>query len=349
MKVATILGARPQFIKAAALSAALHEKGIEEVLIHTGQHYDPNMSANFFAELGIAPPKHQLNIHGGSDVQQTAKMLASLEAILLEENPDVVIVFGDTNSTLAGALAAKKCRFPLAHIEAGMRSYLPNQAEEINRVLSDRISDLLFTSAEAYRSILIKEGIAESTIFNCGDLMYDLFLQRWDQRSLPAAINLPDKFALLSLHRQENVDSLEALTAWVSSLNKLAQEIPLVCPLHPRTKQRLEQFKLQLNAQILAPSPYLEMLGLIDRASLVLTDSGGLQKEAYFGKKPCLTLREASEWTELLASGTNKLSQPQNLLERYQQIQQQAHQFPPLYGEGISAKCIAQVIQKRFS
>lgn len=349
MKVATILGARPQFIKAAALSKALENEGISEVLIHTGQHYDPNMSGNFFTELGINPPQYQLNIHGGTDVQQTARMLASLEDILREEQADLVLVFGDTNSTLAGALAAKKCGFPLAHIEAGMRSYLPNQAEEINRVLSDRISDLLFTSAERYRSILTTEGIPENQIFNCGDLMYDLFQQKWEKRSLPADAHLPKQFALLSIHRQENVDSESKLSEWVQALNDLAIEIPLVCPLHPRTKQRLEQFGLHLNAQILEPSPYLEILGLIDKSSLVITDSGGLQKEAYFGKKACLTLRDASEWLELLESGANRLCNANNLLEQYRKIIKDQHIFAPLYGDGQSAQRIAKTIKKQFS
>lgn len=345
MTVLTILGARPQFIKAAALSKALAKEGITEVLVHTGQHYDANMSADFFAELGLAEPKHHLAINGGSDNEQTARMMLALEPILEAENPDLVIVFGDTNTTLAGALSSKKLKLPLAHIEAGMRSYLPNQPEEVNRVLSDRISDLCFTSSALSQQILLKEGIPSSQVFNCGDLMYDLFLKHWEEKSLPADATLTKNFALLTFHRQENVDDPKRLRAWVGALNELAKEIDLVCPLHPRTRKKLAESKLHLEAHIIAPQPYLNILGLIDAAQIVITDSGGLQKETYFGRKACLTLRAATEWTELIESGTNRLCTPDNLLENYRALSTKDLQFSNLYGDGKSAQAIAHEIR----
>ncbi len=341
MKVVTILGARPQFIKAAALSKALKNHGIEEVLVHTGQHYDANMSGNFFKELGLDSPKHNLDIHGGTDTDQTARMMQALEPILKKEAPGLVIVFGDTNTTLAGALAAKKGAFSLVHIEAGMRSYLPNQAEEINRVLTDRISDLCFTSSFSASENLRKEGFSDPQIFECGDLMYDLFLQNWEKRTLAEGVVLPSRFALLTLHRQENVDQPDRLESWVRELQKLAEEIRLVCPLHPRTQKRLAAQNLNLPAQILPPLSYFQILGLLERASLVLTDSGGLQKESYFAKRPCLTLRENTEWTELLESGSNLLCSPESLAENFRAIRNESHRFPLLFGHGESAQCIA--------
>lgn len=349
MKVLTVIGARPQFIKAAPLSKALEAKGIEEVLLHTGQHYDANMSQDFFEELGIPEPQYRLNISGLSHGAMTGRMMETIEKVLQEEQPQMVIVFGDTNSTLAGALAAKKIGIPVAHIEAGMRSNLEFQVEEINRVLSDRISNLLFVSSPSAKANLKAEGYAEERIIESGDIMLDLFNEQAPKIGLPNIEALPARFALLTLHRQENVDHPKTLKAWIEALNKLSEEIELVIPLHPRTKSKLAALNLKLNAHFIEPCAHNEILGLIKASSIVVTDSGGLQKEAYFCQKPCLTLREATEWVELVDAGLNKLCHPYNLVEHYKELIQKDLSYPSFYGNGQAAAIIARSIYDYLS
>ncbi|MCR9154877.1 MAG: UDP-N-acetylglucosamine 2-epimerase (non-hydrolyzing) [Bacteroidetes bacterium] len=345
MKVISIIGARPQFIKAAPLSHALKKQGIEELIIHTGQHYDPLMSQAFFDELSIPEPKYNLNISQLSHGAMTGRMLEAIETVLLKEEPEMVIVFGDTNSTLAGALAAKKIGIPIAHIESGMRSYLNFQPEEINRVLCDRISDLLFVSSSDARQNLINEGHSEEKIVFSGDIMYDLFKAHEDEASHSHLKGLTTPFALLTLHRQENVDDPYKLRQWLNALNDLAQHIPLLIPLHPRTKAKIEALDFDLHAQIIKPCSYLEMLGLLKACTLVVTDSGGLQKEAYFAKKACLTMRDATEWIELINVGANRLCSPDNLVAEFSKILEAKLEFPELFGDGHAAEIIAQKIQ----
>lgn len=346
MKVLTVIGARPQFIKAAPLSRALKQKGIEEIVVHTGQHFDPNMSTNFFQELGLEEPAYNLNISGLSHGAMTGRMLEALDKVLLKEKVDLVIVFGDTNSTLAGALAAKKLGFPVAHIEAGMRSGLEYQPEEINRILSDELSNLLFTSSTAARDHLLKEGFPEERIIESGDIMLDLFKAE-AQAKVEKSISLPQKpYALLTLHRQENVDDPEKLKAWIEALNALSEEIKLVMPLHPRTRARLQEIDLKLKASFIEPCGHREIIDIIKNSELVITDSGGLQKEAYFCRKICLTLREATEWTELVDAGLNLLCSPENLLQKYQGLKVANLHFPNFYGEGNAADIIVEGIAK---
>ncbi|WP_421754458.1 non-hydrolyzing UDP-N-acetylglucosamine 2-epimerase [Croceimicrobium sp.] len=346
MKVATVVGARPQFIKAAPLSRALKAAQIEEFIVHTGQHQDANMSGSFFSELGLAEPRYQLSINNLPHGAMTGRMLEQIESILLGEQPDMVVVFGDTNSTLAGALAAKKAGIPVAHIEAGMRSGLDFQPEEINRILTDHLSSLLLTSNEEAKEHLLKEGISEDKIVVSGDLSLDLFRWQKTHRRLPAGLELPSSFALLTLHRQENVDEPARLKAWIEALEKVAKHISIVCPLHPRTQARLDKLGLSLPAQIIPPCGHAEILGLTEASTMVLTDSGGLQKEAYFSERPCLTLREATEWTELVEGGSNMLCEPENLEKHFLELQSKALKYPALYGDGKAAIFIARKIRE---
>tara|TARA_Y100001978_G_scaffold197017_1_gene207271 strand:- start:445 stop:1497 length:1053 start_codon:yes stop_codon:yes gene_type:complete len=344
MKVATVVGARPQFIKAAPLSRALKAAQIEEFFIHTGQHHDANMSGSFFAELELSEPRYHLSINNLPHGAMTGRMLEQIESILLDEQPDMVVVFGDTNSTLAGALAAKKAGIPVAHVEAGMRSGLDFQPEEINRILTDHLSSLLLTSNEGAKDHLLKEGISETKIVVSGDLSLDLFNWQKKHRGLPSGLELPSHFALLTLHRQENVDEPTRLKAWIEALDKIASHIPLLCPIHPRTQARLNQLGLSIPAQLIPPCGHAEILALTEASSIVLTDSGGLQKEAYFSQRPCLTLREATEWTELVEGGSNMLCEPENLESNYLELQSRNLKFPPLYGNGDAAGTIASAI-----
>lgn len=310
-KIVTILGARPQFVKAAVLSRViLKHNAIEEVIVHTGQHYDANMSAVFFEEMDIPAPKYNLAINGLSHGAMTGQMLAKIEEILVIEKPDLVVVFGDTNSTLAGALAAKKMHIKVAHIEAGLRSYNMKMPEEINRILTDRISDILLCPTEVAIQNLQQEGFNAMPIeiVNSGDIMKDAveyYSQFSGEKStIIKDLNLkPNEFVLATIHRQENTDDLDNLTSIFSGLEEIGATKTVVLPLHPRTKAILEKNKLQFNIQIIDPVGYFDMLELLKNCNLVVTDSGGLQKEAFFNKKHCIIAREETEWVELVTNG----------------------------------------------
>ena len=310
-KIVTILGARPQFVKAAVLSRViLKHNDIEEVIVHTGQHYDANMSAVFFEEMDIPAPKYNLAINGLSHGAMTGQMLAKIEEILVIEKPDLVVVFGDTNSTLAGALAAKKMHIKVAHIEAGLRSYNMKMPEEINRILTDRISDILLCPTEVAIQNLQQEGFNAMPIeiVNSGDIMKDAveyYSQFSGEKStIIKDLNLkPNEFVLATIHRQENTDDLDNLTSIFSGLEEIGATKTVVLPLHPRTKAILEKNKLQFNIQIIDPVGYFDMLELLKNCNLVVTDSGGLQKEAFFNKKHCIIAREETEWVELVTNG----------------------------------------------
>jgi UDP-GlcNAc3NAcA epimerase len=314
MKIATIVGARPQFVKAAAVSRILRARqDAQEVLIHTGQHFDENMSRIFFDELQIPQPDYHLGIHSLRHGAMTGRMIEAIESVLLQEKPDCVLVYGDTNSTLAGALAAKKLHLAVAHVEAGMRSYNMQMPEEINRVLTDRVSDILFCStADAVRN-LRREGYAGlgCRIIRSGDVMYDAALHYAKRARETAGMqtHIPfSRFVLCTLHREENTDDKESLRRLVSALNRIHQQVPVVMPLHPRTRKMLDQHKITCALHLIDPVGYLDMLRLIQRCQLVITDSGGLQKEAFFFKKFCITLREETEWVELVKLKVNKLT-----------------------------------------
>ena len=318
MKIITIVGARPQFVKAAVFSKAVIDFNknnfdkIEEVIIHTGQHFDKNMSSIFFDDMSIPKPKYNLQIHSLSHGAMTGQMMEKIEIILLNENPDWVLVYGDTNSTLAGALAAKKLHIKVAHIEAGLRSFNIKMPEEINRILTDRISDILFCPTQRAVDNLVAEGFEniKATIVNSGDIMYDATLLFKKFAKKPKQFKAPKKFILATIHRPGNTDDELKLKNIFDALNNISKDISIVLPLHPRTKKILTDIKIPIsdNISILEPVGYLEMLYLLDNCCLVMTDSGGLQKEAYFFDKPCITLREETEWVELIDNGFNKLA-----------------------------------------
>lgn len=322
MKIVTILGARPQFIKASVVSNALTKfTGYQEVLVHTGQHFDYDMSDVFFAQLGLPLPNYNLGIHGGHHGEMTGRMLIELEQVLLAEKPDAVLVYGDTNSTLAGALAAAKLHIPIAHVESGLRSRNMAMPEEVNRVVTDRLSTWLFTpTMEADRNLL-QEGVDNNKIFRAGDVMYDAALYfgakvgpeggMLEQLKLEA-----NRYVLATIHRAENTDSPSRMEAIVSGLIAVSREIPVVWPLHPRTRNILTSLglleKLLTSVHVISPVGYLDMLQLEKYASVVATDSGGVQKEAFFYRVPCVTVREETEWNELVVAGWNRLAPPQD-------------------------------------
>lgn len=311
MKILTVIGARPQFIKAAAFSRLIaQEQNIEEIIVHTGQHYDTNMSNIFFEELHIPVPNYYLGIGDKSHGAMTGQQLEKIEEILISERPDWVLVYGDTNSTLAGALAAVKLHIPVAHIEAGLRSFNKKMPEEINRILTDHISTMLFCPSEASRENLLREGIASEKIHVVGDVMYDAALFYKNKSKKPEwfdSLNISqDHFLLCTIHRAENTTDPEKLKSIFKGIG--TSSVPIVLPLHPGTRKKLEVLNLSLNnIFIVPPVSYLEMVWLEMQCSLIVTDSGGVQKEAFFHKKPCITLREETEWTELVHGKWNVL------------------------------------------
>lgn len=311
MKVLTVIGARPQFIKASVVSKAISEtNGIDEIIVHTGQHYDENMSDVFFNELNIPRPHYQLNVKSSLHGEMTGRMLEEIEQILLKEKTDRMLVYGDTNSTLAGALAASKLHVPVAHVEAGLRSYNRHMPEEINRILTDQISDILFCPTKQAVLNLENEGFqreGRAKILEVGDVMQDASLLFAKKAIRPAGVK-EDGFLLATCHRAENTDDKSRLRGIVDSLNLLHEKTPVVLPLHPRTKNLLQQFGLKLNVHVIDPVGYLEMIWLLQHCKLVLTDSGGVQKEAFFFQKPCMTLRDQTEWVELVDLGVNILA-----------------------------------------
>lgn len=310
MKILTILGARPQFIKAGSVSRELAKhKDIKEVIVHTGQHYDTNMSDIFFDEMKIPKPNYFLGIGGKSHGAMTGQMIEKIEEVALEEKPDWIMVYGDTNSTLAGAIVASKLNIKLAHIEAGLRSFNMKMPEEVNRILTDRVSNILFCPTDTAIENLKNEGYEnlDCKIIKSGDVMQDgaLFYKIF---AIKPDINIDDNFILCTVHRAENTDDEVRLRSIFEALNEIAKEKSVVLPLHPRTKKILQNLKLDIkNLTIIEPVGYLEMVWLIDNCSFVMTDSGGLQKEAYFFEKQCITLRDETEWIELVECGANTL------------------------------------------
>ncbi|WP_168394052.1 non-hydrolyzing UDP-N-acetylglucosamine 2-epimerase [Acinetobacter indicus] len=310
MKILTVLGARPQFIKAAAFSRAMEKyEGVEEVIVHTGQHYDQNMSDVFFAEMDIPLPKYKLQTGGKTHGAMTGQQLEKIEEILFNEKPDLVLVYGDTNSTLAGALAATKLHIPIAHVEAGLRSFNKKMPEEVNRILTDQISNYLFVPSSDAKQNLLREGINESKIFVVGDIMYDVALYYKERMVKPSwfeDLNL-EKFILCTVHRAENTDDATKLSNIFKGLGLSNKDI--ILPLHPRTVSKIKEHNINVlpNIKIVEPVGYLEMVWLEVNCDLIVTDSGGVQKEAYFHNKYCVTLREETEWVELVDEGYNTL------------------------------------------
>jgi len=350
MEIVTIVGARPQFIKAAAISREISQHAdIHETIIHTGQHFTPNMSDLFFDEMHIPYPDYNLNINNLGHGAMTGKMLEQIEKILLEKKPDWVIVYGDTNSTLAGALAAKKLHLKIAHVEAGLRSFNMDMPEEINRILTDRISDILFCPTETAVKNLHREGFDHFPvrIVESGDVMLDaaLFYRTFCR---PPQIKPEGHFILASLHRAENTDDPQRLSNIIRALETISLEQQVLLPLHPRTRGKLETLNYNIkhsNIHFIDPVGYLEMLYLLNHCSLVMTDSGGLQKEAFFFHKCCITLRNETEWTELVENGYNTLAgnSYDSIIRTYRN-----HPSPTfdksLYGDGHAAKIIVDTL-----
>jgi UDP-GlcNAc3NAcA epimerase len=318
MKVLTVIGARPQFIKAAPVSRALAALGIEEIVLHTGQHYDYGMSQIFFEELGMAPPAIDLEAGSGSHAEQTSKMLLGIEKALRAHAPDWTLVYGDTNSTLAGALAAVKLHLPVAHVEAGLRSFNRRMPEEINRLVADSVADVLFTPTRQARENLLHEGVAEGRIRDVGDVMFDAVLQHGKSAAARSTLLRdfelePGGYVLATVHRAENTDEPDRLRSIIEGLSAVAAHVPVVVPLHPRTRRALDEMGLAAKngaLRTVSPVGYLDMIELERNASVIATDSGGVQKEAFFMRVPCVTLRDETEWTELVELGWNRLCPP---------------------------------------
>ena len=379
IKIVTIVGARPQFVKAAVISRAIIEHNqsssakIIEVIVHTGQHYDRNMSEVFFKEMQIPEPAYNLNVNGLSHGAMTGQMLEKIEQVLIKELPDMVLVYGDTNSTLAGAIAAKKLHIKVAHVEAGLRSFNLKMPEEINRILTDRISDILFCPTAAAVKNLKSEGYPNKQssdrpqrIVNSGDVMldaalyYEQFIREPDIRNIAGS-----NFLLATLHRAENTDDAQRLTEILNAFIEIAQTVMIIMPLHPRTKTKIinlgSPYKDLLNIpqasstnhiNLIAPASYYEMLWLLKNCKMVMTDSGGLQKEAFFFKKPCITLREETEWNELVDHGCNLVAgyKKTDILNCYQKIQVSKSDFSQnLYGAGKARNNILHNIIALFS
>jgi UDP-GlcNAc3NAcA epimerase len=359
--ILSVVGARPQFVKAAAVSRALRAtRGLREVLVHTGQHYDRNMSAVFFAELDIPRPDVNLGIGSGSHGDQTGRMLQALERVIVREKPDWVLVYGDTNSTLAGALAAAKLKVPLAHVEAGLRSFNRTQPEEINRVLTDRVSDVLFVPTRTAAANLRREGIPARRIVSSGDVMYDAALY-YAGRAERGSTVLPrlrlerGSYVLATVHRAENTEDPRRLAVIFDALGRLARDLPVVVPLHPRTRAALARRARSIARGLILTEPvgYLDMVMLEKHARLIATDSGGVQKEAYFYRVPCATLRGETEWMELVEAGWNRLVPPSDAPAIYRRLFSLLAGFRRprstgrLYGAGDAAQRIARVLRKR--
>ncbi len=339
MKILTILGARPQFIKAGSVSReiAKHTE-IEEVILHTGQHYDANMSDIFFNEMKISKPDYYLDINGLGHGAMTGQMLEKIEEVLIKEKPDWVLVYGDTNSTLAGALAASKLHIKLAHIEAGLRSFNMNMPEEINRILTDRVSNVLFCPTDTAVQNLTNEGYdnLDIKVVKSGDVMQDgaIFYKKL---SVKPSCYVSENYILCTIHRAENTDDEQRLRNIFEALNEVAKVQQVILPLHPRTKKIIAQFGIETGRlTIIEPVGYLEMVWLINNCHLVMTDSGGLQKEAFFFEKQCITLRDETEWIELVENHFNVLvgADKEKILHAYRQFTFNKDFDLNLYGEG---------------
>jgi len=351
MKILTIIGARPQFVKVAALSYVFKKyPEIEEIILHTGQHFDPGMSDIFFNELDISSPKYNLNLGGLTHGAMTGRMMEQIESVCIHEKPDLVLVFGDTNSTLAGALAAKKIHIKVAHVEAGLRSFNMNMPEEINRILTDRISDYLFCPTNVAITNLKNEGFESngSQVVLSGDVMNDA-VKLFGHKSVKPLVDLQESFILCTLHRAENTDNLTKLSEIISALNTISEDRQIILPMHPRTRKIISEAHLEMsdNVKIIDPVSYFEMLYFLQNCSLVMTDSGGLQKEAYFLSKPCVTLREETEWTELVENGYNILagSSTDRILNAYLKSKEFKLKFSHnFYGNGDACDIIAKTL-----
>jgi len=380
INILTIIGARPQIIKAAAISRAIKNKfsdKITEIVVHTGQHYDENMSEVFFSELGIPKPAYNLNVGSGTHGKQTAAMISGIEEILIKENPDCIVLYGDTNSTLAGALAGSKIHVPVVHIEAGLRSFNKSMPEEINRIICDHVSTLLFSPTSAGFNNLLNEGFKDHSnkpytidnpkIYHCGDVMYDnsFYFAQVAESKTEILKNLgleSNKFILGTIHRDNNTDNKERLSSIFSTFDKISRErdLKIILPLHPRTSKLLKQnldhdvYEIVManeNIKIIPSVSFLEMIVLEKNSFLIMTDSGGVQKEAFFFKKPCLILRAETEWTELVDQGAALIcdADETKIMSGFEHFYNNPQvNFSEIYGDGKASEFICEQILETF-
>jgi len=358
MKIITIVGARPQFVKAAALSREISKtNGIEEVLVHTGQHFDSNMSDIFFKELDIPLPDYNLEISGGTHAQMTSRMMGPIETVLLKEKPNFIIIYGDTNSTLAASLVAAKIHIPIIHIEAGLRSFNRKMPEEINRIIADRISSINFCPTDTALENLKNEGIRKN-VFVVGDVMYDVS-QYYKNIALSRSsvidnLNMKNKdFALATCHRAENTDNPDSLKEILEAFSEINEIMPLIFSIHPRTKKLISRFNLTSFLKkftVIDPLSFLDMVVLEQKASVILTDSGGVQKEAFFYRTPCITLRDETEWVETVELGWNQIvgANKSKICKafRNREVHKKIKQTEP-YGDGFSSERIIKIINTK--
>ena len=361
MKIVTVIGARPQFIKAATISRVLQDdyKDISEVIVHTGQHYDDNMSKIFFDDLEIPKPDYNLGIGGSSHANMTGEQLVAIEKILLEEKPNLVLVYGDTNSTLSGALSSVKLHIPVAHVEAGLRSFNRKMPEEINRIVTDHTSDILFAPTEVAMNNLKNEGL-EQNAFNVGDVMYDAAIF-YSEKAIQGSNILnkeklfKEEYILITIHRAENTDDKDKLEKIMKSLIELSSIKKLIFPIHPRTKKNIQNLsiyeKIVEHIQLIDPVGYMDMVMLENNASVIVTDSGGVQKEAFFHKVPCVTVRNETEWTELVELEWNNIVTEENIPNLHAiceaAIDSQGKEAYP-YGKGDAAERIIKILTENI-
>ena len=354
MRLISIIGTRPQIVKASAFSRIAEKKtGIEEIMVHTGQHYDRELSDLFFEELEIKRPKYNLAVGSASHAVQTAEMMVKLEEIVEIENPRAMMVYGDTNSTLAAALVAAKSHIPLAHVESGLRSFNKFMPEEINRIVTDRLSDILFCPTESAISNLINEGVSEKKIHLVGDIMYDACINYTEiarrKSTMMESLDLEKKrFVLATIHRAENTDDPKVLKAIVDALKAIAEGIRVILPLHPRTKSRIGNCK-DSRIEFITPMGYLDMLEMERNAKVIITDSGGVQKEAFFHGVPCITIRSETEWVELIEYGWNQLIDPTETCSLKERLLIAESNSSPgkevsLYGKGNTSELIWDIL-----
>lgn len=356
-KIVTVIGARPQFIKAAPVSKAIASHSVlKEIIVHTGQHYDQEMSEVFFKELEIPSPEYNLDVGSGSHAYQTAEIMKKLEPILIEEKPHLLLIYGDTNSTLAAALTGAKLHIPIAHVEAGLRSFNMRMPEEINRIIADRLSTVLFAPTTTAVENLTKEGISKG-VYKTGDVMYDVALhytpRAQEKSKILKKLDIKSKeYILATVHRAENTDDQSRLKSIFTAFYEMSNKIQIVLPLHPRTRKMIKMFEIEhlLNSCIVIdPVGFLDMICLEHNAKLIMTDSGGIQKEAYFHKVPCITLREETEWIETVEAGWNMivdLSDTQNIIDSVHAMNHFKKELKNIneYGNGKASEIITQLI-----
>lgn len=349
MKVLSIVGARPQFVKEAVVQHEIKKhKSIKEILVHTGQHYDGNMSGVFFDVLNMKKPDYNLGISSSNHGEMTGKMIIELEKIMIKEEPDIVLLYGDTNSTLAGAIAASKLKIKIAHVEAGLRQKPKNMPEEINRVLTDRISQYLFAPSELAINNLEREGIIEG-IYNTGDVMYDIFLKmkpKFDYSLMESLKLKKNNYIIMTLHRDFNVDTPDKLKKILTGVNKISKEIKVILPMHPRTQKRIKGFAfedLTSNITIIEPIDYLKLMGLTQNCYMVITDSGGYQKESYFSKKQAIVIMPDTSWMELVDFGFNTLTKEYEIYDKVIN-RKEVEYIKNIYGDGKAAEKIVKIL-----